>query len=171
MRQAVMRANEHVLQSEHMKLLQGKIESGNAALAGQIAAFTSEQSTRHNDSRQTLGKTTGPFVTHTRPGKTRRYRVTLPRWFAKCVWDFTIHEFNHVWTVQLQPANLRPHYIYEFDFVRNGDVPAVRRLLELGRLSVNDRAVVEESSTSESLLEVFLMYDCVFCSSHPADGP
>jgi len=172
MRQAAERVNEYVLQSEHMKLLKDTVESGNAALVGQIAAFTSQQKIPHtcDEPREALGNPTGRCANYSRRGKTRRCRLVLPRWFIRCVWDFTIHGSNHVWTVQLQPVNLRPFYTDAFEPVRNGDVIAVCKLLEQGHLCVNDRAVYWDSTTSVSLLEVLFTYDHVVYPSRPADA-
>ena len=161
MRQAAERVNEFVTQCEQIKLLQDTVESGNAALHGQIAAFNCQQPSprRYDEHHHALGKPTDKFPNYSRRGNTRRYRLVLPRWFTRCVWDFTIHESNHVWTIQLLPVNFRPWYTHAFAFVRNGDVMAVRKLLELGHLTLNDRSVICESY-SESLLEVRSTYGC-----------
>ena len=152
----MQRENEFTLQSERMRLLQDTVESGYATLAGQLTAFTPEQLTTHdkphNEQHQALGRTTEPFSAFTKRGKTSRYRLALPRWFTKCVWDFTVHESNHIWTFQLQPVNMRPAHTYAFDFVRNGDLMAVRKLLEQGHLSVNDQSMY--CGQSEPLLKV-----------------
>lgn len=155
-----------------MKNLQDMVESGNATLVRQVAAFTSQQKIPYacDEPYQAHGKPSGHFANYSRRGKTRRYRLVLPRWFARCVWDFTIHESNHIWTVPLQPVNLRPFHTDAFETVRYGDVVAVCKHLEQGHLSVNDRAMHWDSTTSVSLLEVCFMYDRVVYPSHPADA-
>lgn len=42
------------------------------------------------------------------------------------------------WQFQLQPVNYRPSGSFAFEVVRSGNVSAVRKLLDSGRLSVRD---------------------------------
>lgn len=44
------------------------------------------------------------------------------------------------WQIQLQPVNYRPPSSFAFEVVRSGNVRAVRKLLDSGRLSVRDYA-------------------------------
>jgi hypothetical protein len=67
-----------------------------------------------------------------------------------------MHECDNVWTFQLSPINIRPAHTYVFDFVRAGDVEAVRDLLRSRKLSVRD---CEETNRGVStLLEVSLLH-------------
>lgn len=68
----------------------------------------------------------------------RKFRVSLPRWFSDCVWEFGILDAGSGWMFQLQPVNYRPHDSFAFQVVRSGNVSAVQRLLDLGQLSVRD---------------------------------
>lgn len=81
-----------------------------------------------------------------------RYRLALPRWLVGCVWEFSMHECDSVWTFQLAPINIRPAHTYAFDFVRGGDVGAVRELLRSRKLSVRDCEQTERGVSN--MLEV-----------------
>jgi hypothetical protein len=68
-----------------------------------------------------------------------KFRLALPQRLVKCIWEFSIHKCDNAWTFQLKPVNIRPARTYAFDFVRTGDVSAVRELLRSRQLSVQDR--------------------------------
>ena len=66
-----------------------------------------------------------------------------------------MHECDSVWTFQLSPINIRPAHTVAFDFVRAGDVGAVRELLRSRKLSVRD---CEQTNNGVStLLEVSIL--------------
>ncbi|KAM0715292.1 hypothetical protein Q7P37_008790 [Cladosporium fusiforme] len=68
----------------------------------------------------------------------RKFRVSLPRWFTNCVWEFGMCEAGEGWIFQLRPVNYRPYDSLVFEVVRLGSVQAVRRLLDSGELSARD---------------------------------
>jgi galactokinase len=150
MRQNGVHTAALVLHNERLEALRNTIESGNATLMAKITA--SQQLTARNAPPQTFVDTTGRTVARIRRGRAYKYRLPLPRWFAQNVWEFVVHEANQGWTTHLYPVNLRPKNTYAFDFVRKGDVTAVRELLRLGHLSVNDQAAC--SGYEQSLFEV-----------------
>jgi hypothetical protein len=84
--------------------------------------------------------------------KSYRLRVSLPPWFLNCVWELGIHQADGVWTAQIWPINVRPGSALVFDYVRSGDVEAVRELLQSGQLSMRDYAC--QGRLNRSLPEV-----------------
>jgi hypothetical protein len=84
----------------------------------------------------------------------RKIRITLPRYFTRCVWELGIQESGNGWAMQLHPVNERPPESFVFDVVRSGRVPAVRALLESGSLSMQDQAAASEFEPCRSLLDV-----------------
>jgi hypothetical protein len=84
----------------------------------------------------------------------RRFRISLPRCFVDCVWEFGLRASNKGWDIQLRPVNTRPQESFVFNVVRSGSVPAVRALLESGSLSERDQAAAPVSRSCQSLLEV-----------------
>jgi hypothetical protein len=153
MRQTALHATAFTVHSERMELLRNTVVSGNATLMGQITA--SRQLASRDTPHQMPIDDTGRTVARSRRGRAYKYRLPLPGWFAKCVWELFVHEANQGWTVQLYPINLRPEHTYAFDFVRRGDVKAVRELMRLGHLSMNDQANCEYYQLS--LLNVSLL--------------
>jgi hypothetical protein len=86
----------------------------------------------------------------------RKFRIALPWYFTDCVWEFGLQESGNGWAMQLHPVNERPLESFVFDVVRSGSVPAVRRLLESGSLSMQDQAVAPKfwPRSRMSLLDV-----------------
>lgn len=82
----------------------------------------------------------------------RKFRIALPRYFTECVWEFGLQESGNGWAI----VNERPLESFVFDVVRSGSVPAVRRLLESGSLSMQDQAVAPKfwPRSRMSLLDV-----------------
>jgi hypothetical protein len=139
-------------------MLQSSVESGNLALVGHITTFASQQTTTsgrntiqqvHED-RTVIGRRKLPK--RPRNGTEYKFRLALPQCLVKCIWEFSIHECDNAWTFQLKPVNIRPARTYAFDFVRTGDVGAVRELLKSRQLSVQDREPSWDGSGT--LLEV-----------------
>jgi hypothetical protein len=164
MRQTAVHAAAATLHNDRMELLRNTVESGNAALMGQVTA-SQQLASRVAPHQRSIGAT-GRVLERYRRGRTYKYRLALPRWFARNVWECIVHEANQGWTTQLYPINLRPKHTYAFDFVRRGDVKAVRELMRLGHLSVNDRVGFywgEESLLEASILrvEIYVQVSCL----------
>jgi hypothetical protein len=87
-------------------------------------------------------------------GPPRKIRISLPRVFASCVWEFGLQGSGAGWAMQLHPINERPRDSFVFDVVRSGRVPAVRALLESGSMSMHDQAAASEFEPCQSLLDV-----------------
>lgn len=142
------------LQGEMSSLLQKTLESGNAKLLQSITTLTSLQSSSGNTPHQRSAKITDRTIEHDRRGRHRKVRISLPRWFANCVGELVISESQNIWTFQLHLVNIRPRHTYAFDFVRQGNLAAVRELMSLGDLSVNDQADSQGSGEPYNLLHV-----------------
>lgn len=71
-----------------------------------------------------------------------------------CVLECGVRESEGVWTAQIWPVNVRPESAVVFDYVRSGDVEAVRGLLQSGQLTMRDHAHLAERNLL--LLEVSL---------------
>ena len=87
----------------------------------------------------------------------RKFRLTLPRWFTETVWDFGTYNFGDGWVFQVQPIHIRPQTTPAFDVVRSGNVEAVRRLLASGELSASD-CEYREYGEPKALLTVSMSY-------------
>jgi hypothetical protein len=158
MRESARHAAALTLQAQRLDMLQTAVESGNLALIGHITTFASQQATSSgsnppqqvNGNRSVAGGKKLPK--RSRNGTEYKFRLALPHRLVKCIWEFSVHECDNAWTFQLKPVNIRPARTYAFDFVRAGDVSAVRELMISRQLSIQDR---EQSSIgSGTLLEV-----------------
>lgn len=157
MREAAKSAAALSDQRQCLTKLQASIDSGNMALIGRITVFTSQEATscadfapQHPSDRITI--TGRPPRKHTRHGRSRTFRIPVPTWFVACVRAFGVHTSEGAWTVQLNTVNIRPAHTYVFDFVRAGDVGAVRELMTSGQLSIYDRQAGRKGG--KTLLEV-----------------
>ena len=139
MRESARHAAAFALQSEHIKQLHNTVETGNAVLLGHITNSTLLEPAASIQTRQTSVVRTGPAKSRkSRPDRSYRFRVSLPRWFVNCVWELGVHEADGVWTTQIWPVNVRPTSAVVFEYVENGDVDAVRELLHSRKLSLRD---------------------------------
>jgi hypothetical protein len=161
MRESAKQAASFAHQSQKLERLQASIEAGNTALIERVTASATQiMASRTASLQQTSLEINTVFsrppAIRERHGNVRSYRLSLPRWLVGCVWEFSMHECDNVWTFQLSPINIRPAHTYVFDFVRAGDVEAVRDLLRSRKLSVRD---CEETNRGVStLLEVSLLH-------------
>jgi hypothetical protein len=145
------------LQAQRLVMLQTAVESGNLALMGHITTSASRKvDPAGNPSQQTHdnGHVVGRRSPRKRPKNSTEYKflLALPHRLVKCIWEFSVHECDNAWTFQLKPVNIRPARTYAFDFVRAGDVRAVRELIRSRQLSAQDRE--PSSNGSRTLLEV-----------------
>jgi hypothetical protein len=157
MQQAAKHGAALSLQSQQLEKLQTSVESGNLALIGHITTLTSQGVIPSKTPVQCAlsGHEIPPKCSvrkRAKQGADYTFRLRLPRRLVNCVWEFGLYERDCVWTLQLKPINIRPASTYVFDFVRAGDVGAVRRLLESGQMSIHDRQTFKNGS--RSLLEV-----------------
>jgi len=158
--EAAAHAAALTLQNQRMERLQAIVESGHMALLGQITNIASQQVVTHKAASKRLlsghnESRDQPLPVKSRHGRSRTYRIALPRWLVSCVWEFAVHESDGVRNFQLYPLNMRPSHTYVFDFVREGDVAAVRDLLISRQLSVLDRSYYSSAERDgETLLEV-----------------
>jgi hypothetical protein len=157
-RESARHAAALTLQAQRLDMLQSSVESGNLALIGHITTFASQQATNsggntiqqaHED-RSVMGRRKLPKKP--KNGTEYKFRLALPRRLVKCIWEFSVHECDNAWTFQLSPVNVRPARTYAFDFVRAGDVGAVRELMKSRQLSIRDRE--PSSNGNGTLLEV-----------------
>jgi hypothetical protein len=162
-RESVRNAAALTLQAQRVDMLQTSIESGNLALIGHITTFASQQATtsggnttqKAHEERPVTGRR--KLSKRPRNGTEYKFRLALPHRLVKCIWEFSVHECDSAWTFQLKPVNIRSARTYAFDFVRAGDVGAVRELLRSRQLSVQDREpglIGRTSNGSGTLLEV-----------------
>ena len=68
-----------------------------------------------------------------------RLSVSLPYWLTRKTWHLAVCESQGSWTIKIDPINLRPDDAVIFDYVILGDTMMVRKLLDAGELSINDR--------------------------------
>jgi hypothetical protein len=139
MRESTKHAAAFALQSEHIRRLHDIVETGNAVLLGHLAnSNLLEPSAFAQTGQNSVLRNSATSLRRQKRGRSYRLRVSLPRWFVKCVWELGVHEADGVWTTQIWPINVRPSNALVFDYVRSGDVKDVRELLRSGHLSLRD---------------------------------
>lgn len=65
--------------------------------------------------------------------------ISMPLWLTRRTWHLAVCESQGSWTIKINPINLRPRDAIVFDYVTGGDTMMVRKLLDAGELSINDR--------------------------------
>jgi hypothetical protein len=141
MREGAKHAAAFALQSEHIKRLHNTVVVGNAALLGHVLNSNLLEPPAATQTHQNfLSKNDATRPRASKRGRSYRMRVSLPRWLVNCVWELGVHQADGVWAAQIWAVNLRPESALVFDYVRSGDVEAVRELLQSGQLSMRDHA-------------------------------
>lgn len=162
MREMARHASALTIQRHDIERLQTSVDTGQVTLINHITGFASQLAANSASiplSASSEYMSTSRVATKTsRYGKSRRFRVSLPRWLVGRIWELGLHQCDNVWTVQLASINVRPARTYVFDFVRAGDVEAVRKLLNSGQLSVQDREYKYTWQDPRTLLEASLMH-------------
>jgi hypothetical protein len=139
MRESAKHAAAFALQSEHIKQLHNTVETGNAVLLGHVTnSALLEPAAMIPKQQNSLDRAGADRPKRQRRDRSYRFRVSLPRWFVNCVWELGVHEADGVWTTQMWPVNVRPESAVVFEYVRSGDVEAVRELLNSRQLSLRD---------------------------------
>jgi hypothetical protein len=132
-------AIQRQLQIEHFKQLQESFEAAKAAFLGQTAIQSRPELADPPQTQQALVVRVGtPNSNRPKRDRSYRLRVSLPRWFVHCVWELGAHEEDGVWKTVFWPVNLRPKSAVAFDYVKSGNVEAVRKLLQSRHLSIRD---------------------------------
>lgn len=90
---------------------------------------------------------------NTRKEVSKKIRLTLPRCFANCVWEFGATQSESGWDFRLHSIHVRPEKSLAFEVVRSGNVRAVRTLLQRGDLSIHDHSMTSCGEV-ENVLEV-----------------
>jgi hypothetical protein len=165
MRQAARQASILAMHGQNVERLQSSVESGNTTLLERIADFAAQSESNSNTAstssarhhldhyKTRLGATAMNLVKKKScNSRSHRFHLPLPMWLVGNVWELSVRQCNGAWTIQLSPVNIRPGHTYVFDFVRAGDVEAVRELLRSGKLSLHDRD--ETGINGNTLLEV-----------------
>jgi hypothetical protein len=154
MRESAKYAAAFALQSEHMMQLHNTVTTGNAAVLGHLTNSHILEPVASAQTQQTSMIRAGATK---KRNKSYRLRISLPSWFVNCVWELGVHEADGVWTTQIWTVNVRPSTAVVFEYVKFGDVEAVRELLQSGQLSMRDHSRHEKFG-DESLFEVSLTY-------------
>jgi hypothetical protein len=155
MRESAKHAAAFALQSEHIKQLHNTVVTGNAALLGHVLNSNLLEPAASTHTKLTsVIKTGASKLKRQKRDRSYRLRVSLPHWFSNCVWELGVHQADGVWSAQIWPINVRPESAVVFDYVKSGDVEAVRELLQSGQLSMRDHASRGRNYRSRSLPEV-----------------
>jgi hypothetical protein len=152
MRQAAKQASILTMHGQHIERVQSSVELGNRTLLERIADFAAQSdsnsstastsSARHHsdhDKVRLCATAMNLVKKKSQNDRSHRFHLPLPVWLVGNVWELGVRQCNGAWTFQLSPVNIRPRHTYVFDFVRAGDIEAVRELLRSGKLSVHDR--------------------------------
>lgn len=166
MRESAQHATALTLQSERMQRLQDTMETGHAALFGQLTSYPNTALLENDHAHQTPATDSYTVASRRekirpRRGKHHKLRFVLPSWFVNCVWEVGMHNTDGVRTIEIYPINRRRSSTLVFDSVRAGDIEPVRKYIASGQLSFRDHA---DDYRGSSLLEVRLESTTLACA-------
>jgi hypothetical protein len=157
---SILQSYGNALALQHMQLgsIQNDISDGNARLYDQLEDLKDHR--KASQGPQIFHEPQGHVVQHSR----RRYICTKKRnllqfqlplvaWLTGRTWEFAMCESESLWTWNLHPVNYRPSDTLAFRYVREGNIPAVEKLLLARELSIWD-VTTDERSRQITLLEV-----------------
>ena len=157
---SILQSYGNALALQHMQLgsIQNDIFDGNARLSDQLEDLKDHRKTPQ-----------GPQIFHEPQGHVARYsrrryigtkkrnllqfQLPLMAWLTGRTWEFAMYEAESLWTWNLHPVNYRPSDTLAFRYVREGNIPAVEKLLLARELSIWD-VTTNEFSRQVTLLEV-----------------
>jgi hypothetical protein len=138
--------------------IQNDISDGNARLYDQLEDLKGHRKTPQGS--QTFHEPQGHVARHSRRryiGAKKRnllqFQLPLMAWLTGRTWEFAMYESESLWTWNLHPVNYRPSDTLAFRYVREGNIPAVEKLLLARELSIWD-VTTGDFSQQVTLLEV-----------------
>ena len=157
---SILQSYGNALALQHMQLgsIQNDIFDGNARLSDQLEDLKDHRKTPQ-----------GPQIFHEPQGHVARYsrrryigtkkrnllqfQLPLMAWLTGRTWEFAMYEAESLWTWNLHPVNYRPSDTLAFRYVREGNIPAVEKLLLARELSIWD-VTMDDDLRQVTLLEV-----------------
>jgi hypothetical protein len=165
--------NVLALQQMQLGSIQNDISDGNARLYDKLEDLRDHRKTSQ-----------GPQIFHEPQGHVARsfrrryvgtkkrnllqFQLPLMAWLTGRTWEFAMCESESMWTWNLHPVNYRPSDTLAFRYVREGNIPAVEKLLLARELSIWD-VTRDRFSRQVTLLEVRSTY-CKVCVFEEADS-
>ena len=157
---SILQSYGNALALQHMQLgsIQNDISDGNARLYDQLEDLRDHR--KASQGSQIFHEPQGHVVQHSRRryiGTKKRnllqFQLPLMAWLTGRTWEFAMYEAESLWTWNLHPVNYRPSDTLAFRYVREGNIPAVEKLLLARELSIWD-VTTDRFSRQVTLLEV-----------------
>ena len=153
--------------------IQNDISDGNARLYNQLEDLKDHR--KASQGSQFLHEPQGHVAqisrrryTGTKKRNLLQFQLPLMAWLTGRTWEFAMYEAESLWTWNLHPVNYRPSDTLAFRYVREGNIPAVEKLLLARELSIWD-VTRDRFSRQVTLLEVRSTY-CKVCVFEEADS-
>jgi hypothetical protein len=146
------------LQQTQLGSIQHDVSDGNARLYDQLEDLknyrkASQGSQISHEPHGQVVRSSGRRYIGIKKRNLLRFRLPLMAWLTGRTWEFAMCESESLWTWNLHPINHRPSDLLAFRYVREGNIPAVEKLLHARELSIWDVAM-DRSSGPVNLLEV-----------------
>jgi hypothetical protein len=144
------------LQQMQLGSIQDKISDGNARLDDQLKDLRDNRKAPKG-----FQPFSEPHTCATRPSKKRyfssrnrsliRFRLPLLAWLSGRTWEIAVNQSQASWNLHIHPVHYRASESPALQYVREGNITAVDKLLRAGELSIWD---VATSSFQTTLLGV-----------------
>jgi hypothetical protein len=146
------------LQQMQLGIIQQNISDGNARLYDQLDDLKTHRTAIKgtqifHEPQEHVARSSGRRYVGTKKRNLLRFRLPLMAWLTGRTWEFAMCESESLWTWNLHPVNHRPSDLLAFRYVREGNIPAVEKLLHARELSIWD-VTLDEFSRPVTLLEV-----------------
>jgi hypothetical protein len=146
------------LQQMQLGSIQHNISDGNARLHDQLENLknypkASQGSQIFHDPQGHVARSFSRRYIGTKKRTLLRFQMPLMAWLTGRTWEFAMCESESLWTWNLHPVNYRPSDLLAFRYIREGNIPAVEKLLLARELSIWD-VTTDEFSDQVTLLEV-----------------
>jgi hypothetical protein len=158
--ESTLRSYGDVLALQQMQLgsIQQDISDGNARLYDQLGDLKTHRTAIKgtqifHEPQEHVARSSGRRYVSTKKRNLLQFQLPWMAWLTGRTWEFAMCESESLWTWNLHPVSYRPPDLLAFRYVREGNIPAVEKLLRARELSIWD-VTMNEFSEQVTLLEV-----------------
>ena len=157
---SMLQRHGDILALQQMQLdgIQHDVSDGNSRLYDQLENLKTHCNTikgpqPFHDKQTHVTRSSKKSYASSKTRSSLRFRLPLMAWFADWTWEIAVCQSQASWTLQVHPINYRASESLALRYVREGNIPAVDKLLREGELSIWD-VTMTRYKTQTTLLGV-----------------
>jgi hypothetical protein len=161
------------LQQTQLGSIQNKLSAGNARLSDQLEDLSdhlkaAKGSQLFSEPQTCVTRSSDERYFSSKNRSSVRFRLPLLAWLSGRTWEIAFRQSQASWTLQVNPIYYRAAESLALQYVREGNIAAVKKLLHAGELSIWD--VTKTGKRHTTLLGVSVKPDVASCRFDAADN-